>query len=85
MTIYSELYTNGLGLDEEEDPFPQLVAASAAVVVCFVRRIWAQRANRARQASAKPLGAFLTTNESNAAGQKCLLVSYMPLAGQNAS
>ena len=35
MTIYSELYTNGLGL-EEEDPFPQLpAAASAAVVVCF--------------------------------------------------
>ena len=36
-TTYSKLYTNGLGL-EEEDPFPQPpAAASAAVVVCFAR------------------------------------------------
>ena len=34
MTVYSILYTNGLGV-EEEYPFPQLVAASAAVVVCL--------------------------------------------------
>ena len=38
MIIYSELDTNGLGL-EEEDPFPQLAAASAAVVVCFARSV----------------------------------------------
>ena len=48
----SKLYTNGLGL-EEADPFPQLAtAASAAVVVCFARSAWAQRANRARHARA---------------------------------